>query len=127
MKKLVVLLCVLIVFSGIKVIAQTQDSNLTALLSINESSYINKPLDSIINVLPSGYIKMVVYGVRRTARKVTVLYPNSVWIELHVREFTHMNPEDYNKAWNLSLMRKENLFKSVIYQQSTCYRNCDVR
>ena len=78
MKKIFLLLCVIVVFSAKKVNAQTQDSNITALLAINESSYINKPLDSIINVLPSGYIKMVVYGVRRTAKKVTILYPNRV-------------------------------------------------
>jgi hypothetical protein len=126
MRKIFFFFSMILLLSSKKSNAQTQDANLTALLAINESQYINKPLDSIISVLPSGYIRMKVYGNRNTARQVLVLYPNKVWIELHVREFTHMNPEDYNRAWNLSLMRQEKLYKSVIFQKHTCYRNCDV-
>lgn len=126
MKKIYVLV-VLITFLVFKnVSAQTTDSTLNMLLIINENQFINKPLDSIICILPTGYIKMKVRGIRTTARKITVLYPNKVWIELHVRDLTHMNPEDYNRDWSLPLMRQEKLFKTVIYKHNTCYRNCDV-
>ena len=125
MKKIFFLLCVIIAFTSSRISAQ--DPKLTALLAINESQYINKPLDSIIAVLPSGYTYMKIYGISNTARQVLVAYPNEVWIGLHVREYTIMNPVDSTRVWNLTQMRQEKLFRSVIYQHNTCYRNCDVR
>ena len=107
--------------------SQSTNSTLDSLLAVNENQFINKPLDSIINMLPTGYTKMVIRGFRNTARFITLGYPNKVWIELHVREFIHMNPDDSNRVWNLSLMRQEKLYKTVIYKNNTCYRNCDVR
>lgn len=124
---MIFLLSITVFLSFVHSKAQLQDSNLTSLLAINESAFINKPLDSIISALPSGYQKMVIYGTRRTARKLTIKYPNEVWIELHVRQFSHMNPVDQNKVWNTSQMRQENLFRTVIYQNNRCYRNCNVR
>lgn len=127
MIKIFVLFSLMTILSSEKATAQTQDSTLNALLAINETLFINKPLDSLIYVLPSDSIEMKIFGHSKTARKVSILYPNRVWIELHVREFTHMNPADPNRVWNISQMRKEKLFKTVIYQKNTCYRNCDVR
>lgn len=108
--------------------SQTTDSIVNALLAINEADYIGKPLDSIIAKLPPGYIRMKVFpsGHQYTARCINVLYPNRVWIDLHVSEFTHMNPRNDNKAWDITLMRKEKLYKTVIYKRRDCYRNCDV-
>jgi hypothetical protein len=37
---------------------------------------------------------MKVMGIRGTARMVYVKYPSKVWIELHVRQFLFMNPDD---------------------------------
>lgn len=107
---------------------QTPDSTVNALLAVNETFYINKPLDSIIAVLPSGYIEMKIVsgGHRYTARKLRLRYANEVWIELHVREFTNMNPVDTNRTWNITLMRKEKLYKTAIYKHNSCYRNCDL-
>jgi len=128
MKRIFLLLgMVFLMIFAEKAEAQTPDSILSQLQSIDENQYIGKPLDSIISVLPTGHIKMVVRGIRTTARKVTILYPNKVWIELHVREFTNMNPDESNRAWDLSLMRQEKLYRTVIYKNNTCYRNCNVR
>lgn len=112
-----------------KLHCQSTDSRVNALMAINESHYIGKPLDSIIAVLPAGYIEMKIIASthRYTARKIRVKYANEVWIELHVREFTHMNPRDENRIWNITLMRKEKLYKTVIYKHTECFRNCDVR
>lgn len=126
MKEIVTLLTLTCILSTKQAKAQT-DPNLSALLAINETQFLGKPLDSIISVLPTGYSKMVIYGSHITARKITILYPNRVWIELHVREFSHMLPADTKKEWNLTLMRQEKLYKTVIYQHNNCYRNCDVR
>jgi hypothetical protein len=126
MKKLIIVFSVLIFLFERRASAQTQDSTLTALLAIPETSFINKPLDSIIARLPTNYVSMKVVGTRNTARSLMIRYPNKVWIELHVRQFSHMNPEDMSRTWNISLMRQENLYKSRIQQKSTCYRNCDI-
>lgn len=127
MKKYIFLLIVTVAFISKQSSSQTTDSTVNALLAIDESQFINKPLDSIIAVLPSGYISMKIYsgGHQYTARCLSLLYPNRVWIDLHVRSFTHMSPVDTNKVWNISQMRQENLYKTVIYKHNTCYRNCD--
>ncbi len=127
MKKYIISLIVLVIMFSNKTIAQTNDSVVNRLLQIDESLFINKPLDSIIAKLPSGYISMKVYGLRATARSLVFLYPNRVWIDLHVRQFSYMNPVDENKVWNALLMRKEPLFKTAIYKGSICYRNCELR
>jgi hypothetical protein len=128
MKKIFLVLgMVLFTFLTGKAEAQTPDSILLQLQAVDESQFIGKPLDSIISILPAGHIKMVVRGIRTTARKITILYPNRVWIELHVREFTNMNPDDSNRVWNLSLMRQEKLYRTVIYKNTTCYSNCNVK
>ncbi|HEY0750086.1 MAG TPA: hypothetical protein VGD26_02955 [Chitinophagaceae bacterium] len=126
MKNILSVLVVSLFLFAKTTVAQTSDSIVNALLAINESQYINKPLDSIISVLPSGYTSMKIYGSRNTARALMVTYPNKVWIELHVREFTHMNPEDRTWTWNQTLMKKEKLYKSLIQKKDTCYRNCDI-
>lgn len=108
--------------------SQTPDSTVNSLLAINENQFSNKPLDSIIAVLPSGYIDMRIVAPthRNTARLLRILYPSNVWIDLHVRNFVHMNPVDTNRLWNIALMRKECLYKTVIFKHVECYRNCDI-
>lgn len=129
MKKYIFLILILTVSFANQSKGQTSDSTVNSLLAINENQYINKPLDSIINILPSGYnqIKIFSGGHLYTARKVRLRYPNEVYIELHVRHFTHMNPVDTNRVWDISLMRQENLYRTVIYKNNTCYRNCDIQ
>jgi len=126
MKKLFLLI---IVFSSLskRSSSQTADTTVNALLAIDESHFINKPLDSIMAVLPPGYIQIRIFsgGHQYTARKIGVLYPNRVWIDLHVREFTNMNPVDTNRVWDITLMRREKLFRTAIYKHNTCYTNCD--
>ncbi len=74
--------------------------------------------------MPSGYISMKIYGIRNTARMLSVKYPNKVWIELHVRHFNYLNETDPNNAWDITLMRKENLYKVSVYKRATCYSGC---
>lgn len=121
------LLIITVAFISKQSSSQTTDSTVNALLAIDESQFINKPLDSIIAVLPSGYIQIRIFsgGHLYTARKIGVLYPNRVWIDLHVREFTNMNPVDTNRIWDITLMRREKLYRTAIYKHNTCYRNCD--
>lgn len=104
--------------------SQTSDSTLNQLLSINKLRFINKPLDSIIAILPSGYTTLKIFGIRNTARKLNVVYPNQVWIELHVRQFNFMNPVDTSRTWDISLMRKEDLYNISIYKGKNCFSGC---
>jgi hypothetical protein len=129
MKKYIILFALAFFSIAQKTVAQTSDSTVNSLLAIDENPYIGKPLDSIISVLPSGYIeiKIVAGGHRYTARKLRIRYSNEVWVELHVREFSFMNPVDTNRGWNIPLIRQEKLYRTVIYKNVDCYRNCDVR
>ena len=126
MRKFLIISIVFSLFYSKKVAAQ--DSTLTSLLLINENAFIGKPLDSIINHLPPGYIRIKIFsgGHQYTARMLNILYPNDVWIDLHVREYNHMNPIDTNRLWNVPLMRQEKLFRTAIYKGTVCYTGCDV-
>ena len=124
MKKYLYSISVAICIFSNRAISQTPDSTLNQLLSINEAQFLNRPLDSLIAALPVGYIEMKVYGIRNTARKLNILYPNRVWIELEVRQFAYMNPIDTNRVWDITLMRRENLYKRAIYKGKNCYAGC---
>lgn len=124
MKK-ILLITIVFLFSK-EGFSQSSDPNLNDLVNINKSLFINKPLDSIISILPSGYIEMKVIGIRKTARNLRVMYPNRVWIDLHVRQFTHMNPVDPNRTWNVSQMRQETLHSVSVYKGVECYEGCPV-
>lgn len=125
MKKTLIIL-VSIFFFSTATKAQTRDSLLNQLINIHKVDYYGMPLDSIISKLPAGYTDMKVRGIRNTARKLVVLYPNSTWIELEVRNFQYMNPIDRNRVWDVMLMRKEELFKTAIYKGTACYEGCPV-
>lgn len=129
MRKVIFIVTITLISTLQKTSAQTSDTTLNALLAIDENQFIGKPVDSIMAALPSGYIQIKIFagGHQYTARKIGVMYPNRVWVELHVREFTHMNPRNDNKAWDIALMRKEKLYKTVIYKSVDCFRNCDIR
>lgn len=126
MKKYLLITLILLFSFTQKTLAQTTDSLVNKILAIDESQYVNKPLDSIIAVLPPGYIRLKIYSLgHNTARCLNVLYPNRVWVDLHVREYTNMNPVDPNRVWNITLMRREKLYKMVVRKHNDCYRNCD--
>jgi hypothetical protein len=127
MKKTFYTLLLLLLFFSPSLKAQTTDSTVNQLLAINESAYIGLPLDSIISMLPPGYTEIKVFDIRNTARSLCIKYPNKVWIELHVRNFLYMNPYDPNRNWNIQTMRTEQLYKTIVYKNTKCYRNCELR
>lgn len=123
-KRLLYILVVFFLFQTKDANSQTSDSTLNQILSINKANFTNKSLDSIITVLPNGYLSMKVYGIRNTARMLKISYPNNVWIELHVRQFSHMNPVDSANQWNTAQMRLENLHSASVYKGLICYEGC---
>lgn len=107
--------------------AKAQNLLVDSLMEIDETKYIGKPLDSIILKLPQSYMMQQVYGLfNLKARLLRIVYANDVWIDLHVREFTHMNPIDSNGVWDMNLMRKEKLYGVAIYNDINCLKNCDM-
>jgi hypothetical protein len=124
MKKYIAIAIIAALFTGNKVSSQTNDSTLNRLLNIDSALFVSKPLDSIIAILPSGYIQMRVVGIRNTARNLRIMYSNRVWIDLHIRQFNYMDPVDVNRAWNVPLMRKEILYKISVYKGVHCYTGC---
>jgi hypothetical protein len=122
MKKIMIIAT--IIFISIKGYSQTSDPILNDLLNIDKSLFINKPLDSLISVIPTGYIEIKVVGIRKTARNLRIMYPNRVWIDLHVRQFSHMNPVDPNRIWSIAQMRLENLHSVTVYKGINCYEGC---
>lgn len=122
MKKILITLLITLGFSLAK--AQTSDSTANKLIGINETLWVGKPLDSLINALPSGYTSMKVFGIRNTARFLGIRYPNRIFIELNVREFHFMEPNDPNWIWNVNLMRKEKLHSITVYYGTRCYKGC---
>ncbi len=120
-------ICILLLAIGLasnSAKSQTTDSTLNQLLSINKANYLNMPLDSILAVIPPGYVSMKIYGIRNTARFLSVKYANQVWIELHVRHFSFMNQVDPNRIWNISQMRQEDLHSVSVYKGVNCYEGC---
>lgn len=123
----IVLLTILFFIQLLPGRVKAQNLLVDSLMAINEICYIGKPLDSLIAKLPTGYIKIFVRGLfLQKARCITVQYPGWIWIDLHVREFTHMNPMDSNGVWDMNLMRKEKLYGIAIYNDINCLKNCDM-
>ena len=104
-----------------------QDSTLIKLLAIDEKAFINKPLDSIISILPPGIKSFKVSSGDRPERanQLIVRYPNGISISLYVREFTHIKQPNYEMNWPVRDMRKEKLHHTVIYEHNNCLTNCD--
>lgn len=129
MKKLIIFCTLIFSLASTKAISQTTDELVNQIIAADNSSYIGKPLDSLINALPPGITQMKIIADGRskaTARKLRIYYPNKIWIDLFVKEFTYMDPVDPNRVWDISLMRKEKLFITVIYKHTRCYINCGV-
>lgn len=97
--------------------AQTSDSTYNAINSVNFTQYINKPIDSILSVLPINYLEIKLYG-HLTSNKVRYLaieYAGGTQIYLFVKYFSHMNPVDPNRIWDLNLFKLENLSQIIMF------------
>lgn len=86
-----------------------QDTTLAYLLSLDLNYYINKPVDSILSVLPDNFTfrKIAGWGNAWYARVLFVRYADSSLIAIFVKEFTHMDRYSSTMTWDLDLFKKE--------------------
>ena len=113
------ILAVTIFFFAKSSFAQT-DPIYTALNNIDFDNYVNKPIDSILAVIPTFTTAQAkIYGQSTTynARVLAIEYPNQVTLLLYPKRFQYMNPYDPSQIWDFSLFRKERAWHiSLSYQ-----------
>lgn len=103
------------------------DTLIFFLQQLNLNNYYNKPVDSLLAVIPATPDSMRVYSNvdSRTrlffASELTVWYPDGIFLRIFVTQFNFMNPYSSSLSWDSILFRKENIFKVSIYKDSfTC-------
>jgi hypothetical protein len=110
---------------------QPTDTLITQLSYLNLSQYNGQPVDTLLAHLPSGVTTMKITGWRsiRVAEILHVVYPNRVVVEIHVRNFQHMNPNWVNASnptqnWSIPLFKKEAIAYTVIFNGPVCINGC---
>jgi uncharacterized membrane protein len=88
-----------------------QDTTLSYILSLDLSYYRNKPVDTILNALPTNYSERVIHGMGnlKIARVLSVRYPGNIRVLIFVKDFSHMNPRNENCQWDINLFKQENV------------------
>lgn len=111
---------------------QPTDTLLTTLMSLNLSQYAGRPVDTLLASLPLGVIDMKITGWRSIRKEeiLHVVYPNNIVVEIHVKQFQHMNPDWVNTStptqnWSVALFKKETIAHAVIFNGSVCINGCD--
>jgi len=104
MKKIFFALFILI---SIKSYSQ-QDSVYLQLSQLNLTNYVNKPVDSIISLLPSGYVSRFVGHLKSyKVRYYHIQYAGGTELLIFVKNYQYMNPYDPNRIWNFEQYRHE--------------------
>jgi hypothetical protein len=87
------------------------DTTLDYLLSLNLDSFNQKPVDSLLSVLPTNYLRMKIIGMGnlRSANTLQIIYPNNIGVLIKVKDFTHMNPHGWSHEWDLNLFKLERI------------------
>lgn len=102
------------------------DTILPILSQMDVNSFVNKPIDSFLAKIPSGYLRLKIQspGNPKYAEVLSVLYPGKVFIYIYVYEFTHMNPRSETFTWDMTLFRKEKISRIEIYNGVECIKGC---
>jgi len=116
MKKIFFLIITLIVFNKSNIYAQTLKDSI---LAINFSHYIDKPIDSLINVLPASYDSIYTRAGCSIFVGATVIleYSNPyIWVYVSPGSHNYYTPLNAAKqpahiAWPLASVRKERIWK----------------
>jgi hypothetical protein len=111
---------------------QPPDTLIGTLISLNLSQYNGRPVDTLLAHLPSGIVDMKITGWRsiRLAEVLHIIYPNKVVVEIHVKQFEHMNPHWVNTSnptqnWSIALFRKEKIAHCIVFNNSACIYGCE--
>ncbi|MBK8711074.1 MAG: hypothetical protein IPL97_04175 [Niastella sp.] len=123
MKKIFFLIITLIVFNKSNLSAQTLKDSI---LAINFSHYIDKPIDSLINVLPASYDSIYTRAGSSifVGAKVVVNYSHAdIWVYIYPVSHNYFTPLNAAKqpahiAWPFTSVRKEKVWKIVVWSLS---------
>ncbi|MDB5196477.1 MAG: hypothetical protein JWP88_848 [Flaviaesturariibacter sp.] len=124
MKKILFILS----FLGFCISAQSQSSpQMDSVLSLPLSSFIGKPVDSLLIKLPSAptYKKIHSGGRPFHAQRLVMLYNDSTVVNIIVENFNFMDRFDQNSVWDLTLFRKESIAWILISKWNDCVYGCD--
>ena len=110
------------------------DTIILQLATLNLTQFQGQPVDTLLSHLPSGYTSMKIGGWRsqRLAEVLYVIYPNKVYVAIHVRNFQYMNPQLANTStpeqnWDISQFRREAITFTIIFNDSVCINGCENR
>lgn len=116
--------------SKVKVDTLPTDQLVQTLQQMKIASYYGKPVDSFLLALPTNLYNLKIYGGSNSqgahfrASYLTVDFTISLYgpgVKIYVREFTHMNRYSPTATWDVSLFRKEKIYKIDVYKdQNTC-------
>lgn len=106
---------------------------LPQILSLPLSSYIGKPVDSLLSVLPSNYSFRGFMPERiRFNRGVVQSYgeipANDVTIQIYIDHYSYMSFPDNTRSvpWDMNLAKKETIsFIKIIKNSKVCVYGCD--
>lgn len=112
-----------ILLIGIMNTTKAQSSIQTQLTSLNLTSLLNKPIDSLIAIIPAGYTEITVTSGCNVflAGGVIISYPNNFSIDISAKDFQFVTRSNINRlqpalAWPVNLMRKEKIGSVKIYK-----------
>lgn len=102
--------------------ANAQRSLEKSLSTFDLNSWLGKPMDSLIAVLPAGYTEMIVTsgGNIFQAGGVIIVYSKKISVDISIASFDFVTRNNVNRtapaiAWPLELMRKETVGRIIIY------------
>lgn len=108
------------------------DSLILQLSQMNLPAFNGQPVDSFIARIPNNYLSLKIMGGWRVdiADVLVIQYSDSIYIEVFVFEFTHMNPRNPNRlppsqAWSITDFRKEKISYIKIYNNAHCLNGCE--
>lgn len=88
-----------------------QDTTLTYLTTLSLTSFINKPVDSLLAILPINYTNRVIHGMGnlKYAKVLSVRYAGNIRVLIFVKNFVYMNPRSEIGQWDINLFKLENI------------------
>jgi hypothetical protein len=88
-----------------------QDTTLAYLSTLDLEFFKNKPVDSLLTVLPLNYTNRIIHGMGnlKYARVLSVRYSGNIRVLIFVKNFVHMNPRSEACQWDINLFKLENI------------------
>jgi hypothetical protein len=103
---------------------------LSQILALPLNTYIEKPVDSLLTLLPANFISRKIHGwgSLKYAQVLRIVYPNDIRVLIFVKEFTHMNRRSDSLDWNINLFKLEKtkcveIWQGAVLKSSECLLN----